>query len=670
MPLARLFRVFLLCSLPVVAGCQLFVDHADQEVYRLIERRQRDALGETQSAQIDRERVPRRVPGSAYDFVPNRADPAIPEAFATTAPAGDGSPTAGAAPRRSPEGSTPVAPLADSGRPTPDMQLKPLRPQSITDTPTTQPAAGAPTTRAAIAAADIHLDPLPAQASLGLSSRPLASQPAPLPERPLFTLSQALAYAFAHAREYQTAKEDLYLAALALSLERFLWTPQFVGNIGTQYANYGKVRDFDQAMAAVAQVGLEQRLPLGGTITARVVDDLMRDLTHHVTTGETGQAILEANIPLLRGAGLVAYESRFQAERNLIYAVRAFETFRRSFAVQIAGDFFSLQQLRQTMLNARQSTVAFRLLEARARAHFNAGRLLQLEVQRAETEVAAGENREVDTAEAYNTALDQFKIRLGMPTETPIDVPVEDMGEDVPSTQPIDDTSELEDALTMPSVSEQVATATGLKYRLDLMNDFDAIDDAARGVNIAENQLLPDLNASGSVVWNTDPNKLGSWKYEDDRVTWRAGLNLELPLNRYAERNRLRTALIQKRRAERAYDQARDLVILQVRRAMRRVAQQRTALLIQERNRDQALIRRRGARLRFEKGEVSNREVVDAENQLLDARNRLAASEARLRLAILEFRRDTGTLRVDDQGKWTRAVLVTSAPVATSQPSG
>src|SRR5207253_9955531 len=134
--------------------------------------------------------------------------------------------------------------------------------------------------------------------------------------RPILTLSAALGYAFAHSREFQRAKEDLYLAALALTLERHLWTPQFTGNVSSQYANCGQIRDFDHAMAAVAQVGVEQRLPLGGSVTAKVMDNLMRDLTHHITTGETGQAVLSANIPLLRGAGLVAQESRFQAERN------------------------------------------------------------------------------------------------------------------------------------------------------------------------------------------------------------------------------------------------------------------------------------------------------------------------------------------------------------------
>jgi outer membrane protein TolC len=50
-------------------------------------------------------------------------------------------------------------------------------------------------------------------------------------------------------------------------------------------------------------------------------------------------------------------------------------------------------------------------------------------------------------------------------------------------------------------------------------------------------------------------------------------------------------------------------------------------------------------------GKKDNRDVVDAETALLGARNRLAHAVAEYRNAILEFRRDTETLRVTDEGQ-------------------
>ncbi len=41
-------------------------------------------------------------------------------------------------------------------------------------------------------------------------------------------------------------------------------------------------------MDMVSQIAVEQRLPYGGEVTARVLNTLMRDLTNHVTTAKRG----------------------------------------------------------------------------------------------------------------------------------------------------------------------------------------------------------------------------------------------------------------------------------------------------------------------------------------------------------------------------------------------
>lgn len=630
-------------ALPLIAvllttfGCQWFVNDADNQVYSLIEKRQLQALGETRSAHIDQEKVPIKVDEEAYEFVPHPIDSDVPPEF-------EASTAAASQPTIAPEGEPATQPVNALSRvPTADLPAEPAANASAEIPPPIPPQEIPPETQPAqdVAPADV-----------------VTSQPAvnTRPAREL-TLSEALAYAFAHSRDFQSAKEDLYLAALALTLERHLWSPRFFGNVNTEYANYGEVRDFDHAMTTVAQVGVRQRLPLGGEVTARVIDTLMRDLTNHITTAETGAAILEANIPLLRGAGLVAYESRFQAERNLIYAVRNFENFRRSLTVLIAGDYFNLQQLRQGIVNSRESIRSLDQVAARAQARRRVGWETILNVQRAEQDKLNAMVSEANAIEAYRTALDSFKIRIGMSTEEEIEVTPADMGV-TPQTTPGMHVGSLEEALHLPAVSEEEAIDVALRYRLDLLNTLDQIDDAARGVKIAENNLLPDLNASGSLTYNSDPAEKNAWTYSSERQTARAAVNLELPLDRVAERNALRSTLIDKRRAERTYEEARDTVMLQVRRAIRRVQQQQTVLQVQMINRDLAINRRRAAEIEFEKGLTDNRDIVDAERQLLNARNQLAEAQANLRLAILQFRRDTGTLRVDDEGKWAAPVAM------------
>ncbi|NLE56921.1 MAG: TolC family protein [Planctomycetes bacterium] len=608
--------------LVVAAGCQWFADGADREVYRLIESRQRAALGETHDARIERGKSPVSVPGEAYSFVPRPIDAEVPEAFLRPAsqPAASGGP------------SSRPADLNSQG-----VEVQGSMPASTADAATTQPVT---LIRAESA------------------RQPVSTRPA----RPIMTLSGALKYAFQHSRQFQNAKEDLYLAALDLTLERHLWTPQFFGDVGVDLVNRGGEVNWDHALEAVAQAGVRQKLPYGGEITARVLANLVNDLSKRVNEGESGSMIVEANVPLLRGAGRVAYESRYRAERNLIYAVRTYEQYRRSLAVSIAGRYFNLQRLRQEIVNARESVEQFANDMARAEALWRVGRVEQLDVLRADQDRLRAINTEVDAVAAYETSLDRFKIEIGMPTETEIDVDYPaDITDSPTKTSGVMEPSSLEDALQMPDVPEEEAIRVALKYRLDFLNDMDRVDDAHRGVAIAENNLLPDLRMYGTVQMDTVPERVGALKYNTDEASYRTGMKLDLPLDRVAERNALRKSQIALQQAQRGLDDAKDVISLQVRESMREVQQQADSLRIQILSRDQALARRRAARLWFDLGKMNNRDVVEAQRELLESQNRLAEAQSQWRLAVLAFRLDTGTLRVDDEGQWYSAVASAAA---------
>lgn len=609
----------------VLGGCQFYLDGADDQVYKLVQTRQREAIHREQDARLPRPRVGQQgeYPDAAHDryaFVPSPSDDNVPPAFReTAAPAAAESPVA-----RTRSVSTSRPAIAES-QPSYSSGFE----ERISDSGRT--VASARTVESA-------------------ATRTAARE---------MGLSDVLAYAFRHSRQYQTAKENLYLAALSLTLERHLWEPRFFADLGVDYNYVGDLQQYDQALQAVGTAGVRQRLPYGGELIARAVNKGMGDLRDRAVDGASGQLILEGNLPLLRGAGPAAYETRYQAERNLIYAVRTFENFRRDLAVFIAGDYFNLQRLRQQIVNSQRSVRAFERDVGRTRAWFRTGRMIQLDVQRAEQAQLNAETQVVDALAAYENALDQFKIRLGMPTETPIHVQFPREPDAPAATQPSSDDA-LEAAIRMPAISEEDAIRVALQYRLDLKNEFDKIGDAARGIAVAQNNLLPDLNANGRVVWNTDKNLRDLVNYNAERVDYQAGLVLGVPLDRVAERNAYRQAYILKAQAERNYDEAKDDVTLQVRKAIRVVEQQRQVLRIAILNRNLAVDRRKSFDVRLAKGGVGgvdNRDLIEAENQLLDARNRLAQAQAQLSLAILQFRRDTGTLRVNDDGAWTEPSL-------------
>lgn len=457
----------------------------------------------------------------------------------------------------------------------------------------------------------------------------------------VFGLSDAIAYALINARQFQNAKEDLYLAGLDLSVERWLWTPRFSVNMRAEYANYGQVRDFDHAMSAVAEAAVTQRLPLGGEITARLIGSFMRDLGESVTSGETGTAILEANIPLLRGAGKVAYESRYAAERELIYAVRSYERFRRSFVVDIANDFFDLQVLKVSIDNTYGSYLSRYRSWEKTDFINRLGRSENIsDATRALSNLRSAEVALVARKEQFASALDRFKIRLGMPVDQPLDV--------LPFT---DDATGNQVETLIPAIDERTTIETALTFRLDLITSSDFVDDARRGVVIAKNRILPDLDLSGSVALATDPNQKSMLSYNTERATWRAAINLQMD-DRVPERAEYRRSLVTVRRAERSLDQDQDTVRADVRRALRQIARSRDVRDIQALNVRENELRRDAALAQYDLGKASNQDVIDAENELLQAQDSLANAIADYRTAILQFRLDTGTLLVTDEGNW------------------
>ena len=598
--------VVLLTSLSA-SGCRSFlIDRTDRQVYDVVRDRQLAALGATSPTNIGLETGDAELPESMYSFNPHPVRAEVPKPFRSSATRNEDPP------------------------------------QPLESKKTEPPARPKPSDKASA-----RVDPGDAssQDSVEDKAGPMLSQDifseAQRPRVKVFGLRDTLQYASHHARDLQDAKETLYLAALDLTLERHLWTPQFVSSIRADFADFGQIRDFDRAMTAVSDFSVSQRLPYGGTVTAQIINTLMRDLGVHTTSGETGSVILSADLPLLRGAGKVAYESRYVAERQLIYAVRTYERFRRTFLDDVASGYFNLQGLKSAIANTYGSYVSRRGLWIRSDFINRMGQSRNVfEAPRARSSFRRSESALVSAKERYETALDQFKIFIGMPVVEFLDVVDQDKDKDAASLDGL-----------LPQVDLKQATEVAMRYRLDYITSADRLDDARRGITIARNAILPDLDARLNATVDSDPTRLSSTSFNLERTTWRGTFELRMD-DRKRERNAYRQSLIDVRRAQRDYELMGDRVLADVRRAMRRVRQQESLRNIQELQVEENVRRAEAALAQFDLGMSTNQDVVDAEDELLAARNDLAAAISAYRIAILDFRRDTGTLRVSDEGWW------------------
>ena len=473
-------------------------------------------------------------------------------------------------------------------------------------------------------------------------------------------LEKSLAYAIEHSRQYRFGKEELYLTAIDLLAERHLWGPRFFDVLTTTLAGTPEAGDYDHAVELVNQLGVTQRLPYGGSVSASAlvnyVEAVRRASDSDIETGQAAAVNLGVIVPLVRGAGIVAQEDLIQAERSLIYAARSFERFRREFLVDVATRYFNLLAFQAQITNLEEQVRNFEWLSQRTAAFAEAGREPYFEVQRAEQQVLFARNNLLNAQENYASALDSFKLVLGMPTTQEA------------SIQPV------ELAIPEPELDAEAAVQTAWTYRLDLQTRANLVDDAVRGLKVAENQMLPDLDTFGDVTVPTDPGKQNAGQDLDaGEGEYRAGVRLSAPLDRRLEELDRRKAMITLDRARRSYTQLRDQVALEVRSSVRRIHQAQFTLELQERNVTLSERRLQGVVLRLDV--LGPRDFIEAQEDLLEASNRRDAAVRDLRVSVLQFLLNSGQMRVAPDGRWMpparlSPVEIAAEPAAEGQANG
>ncbi len=451
------------------------------------------------------------------------------------------------------------------------------------------------------------------------------------------SLTAAVALATAQNRIYQTQKEDLYLQALRLTLARHEFNPQFFGILGGRYNRNAA----DESVSASSEFGLNQLLAEGANISVSIANDWLRFLTGDPRRSLGSLLTASFTQPLLRGAGReIVQENLTQSERDTLYELRSFNRFRKTFVVSIINDYFSvleaLDQVENAKNNYQRLTVAYEQLKMLGEA----GRQKPFEVDQAEQSKLAAWDNYVSTQESYKQVLDQFKIRLALPTDAEVSL----------------DPNELR-ALESQDISEPNYPLTeamdqALQERLDLANSRDQVADAERKVQVAKNNLAAALNLVGSAnVNSTEPTSLERLRFHEGDYS--LGLDMDLPLERKAERNAYRTALITVSRQQRAYELGIDEVKLSVRQAYRDLREAASRYKIQQLSMDLAHKRVESTTMLVDAGRATTRDLLDSNRALLDAQNARTAALVAYTIAKLNFFLNIEILQVQPDGMWS-----------------
>jgi hypothetical protein len=157
----------------------------------------------------------------------------------------------------------------------------------------------------------------------------------------LLTLDQAAELAMFNSREYQDARENLFIAALPVTQERFAFIAQAFAAQEAIRAYTGRDTPRGQTSTWTLNngTGFSKILPTGALLLLSFSNQTIFSFLNPKTITSVTTLNFSAIQPFLRGGGwVVGLESLTQAERNLVYAIRDFARFRKQLYVEIASN--------------------------------------------------------------------------------------------------------------------------------------------------------------------------------------------------------------------------------------------------------------------------------------------------------------------------------------------
>ena len=563
----------------------------------------------------------------------------------------------------------------------------------------------------------------------------------------ILTMEKAFQLALVNSRGYQFQLENIYVNALPVTLQRFSFQPQFLVGISPTTAVGGNgaslgggigpaVSPANSFLYNTRETGAQLSTLNLGTVAGvgklfdngtRVLASFANSIVFNFVGRNPAQPTvrsflpIQAIVPFLRGGGrAITLEALTQAERNLLYSVRLFAKYRQEFTVttlvqaqsvtfgttattvgpSIGGGptdpgigFLNLVEDIQIVENYRKNLAVFERIAEVYKELINgeSSGLSTLQLDQILQNGQSARSQLIQSRTTYRNDLDQYKLQLGMPPDTPM-VPdrsrtagfkrvfeaidewatsedrllsdldvitarlpkLENIVLDGRSFQAVftdGDDSELENLLL-------IAERTALENRLDLMNARAQLYDTWRQIRVSANALkgVFTVAATNSIV--TPPTTNNPFGFLDQAKQFSLVINAELPLVRVAERNNFRLQLINYERQRRALQFTEDALKYQLRQEIRQmeqvyqqyeIAQKNLVLTI--RQKDQAfeqIIAPPASTNVNNNAATQTLSLISAQTGVINNENSLVNLWYQYQVQRLQVYRDLGTLPYDE----------------------
>lgn len=436
----------------------------------------------------------------------------------------------------------------------------------------------------------------------------------PTPGAPTIGLATAVALGLEHNRSLLSAADGVTAARTNEAVSRAAFYPKLT-------PSYARSED-------TSTYGLEasQKLPWSGASVSASAAYTTEPSTSALP--RTTDLRVSVTQPLLRGFGPTATHFELTNSRRARQSrERSFELSRQRLAVDVTRAFYRVVQQRQLLLVARDSLHRNQRLQAASEARLQVGRVSKLDVFRAQLQAAQAEESAVRAEAGLASALESFRVLLGLGPTDPLEPEAVRLPEDL-----VEEAEPLEALL-----------ARARERRLELAEARDLVDDARRSHSVARQNLLPRLDLGLTYLQRgSGPDFHSALDTADEQVLF--SLTTSYPLERSQAAAQSALAELDRRGRERDLVQRELDVEGEVRSAHRELERIRKSVELQRRSVDVAQSQLRLSTLRYQRGLASNFDVVDAESSLVLARSTLVTLLTDYQVARAELARVTGTL--------------------------
>ena len=379
-----------------------------------------------------------------------------------------------------------------------------------------------------------------------------------------------------------------------------------------------------------ANASLDQLLPSGATASAAFTNFWSRDnLGLPASRFAQPELTLSLSQPLLKGFGKRVTERGITTaddamERSLAdWNQKALDT-----AAEARNRFLTLIKAREGLATRNASLAVARRVHEENQARVKAGVLAAFELQDSELGVLQREKDLLDAELAERDAADQLRLTLHLPAGTDL-VPGETSWTDVPDP------------------SEEDAFGIALRRRPDLSKARSTLKTAEFNERIFRNLALPALSLEGSAGVTGTATDYGD--AIDDMKSgkspnWAVGLRFSVPLGNNAARADVAATRLKASQARAGVAVLEETAALEIRTALRALETRRKQEEVSRKGVDVAETRLASFLKRGKLGLATTKDVLDAEANLVQAKDNLSAARADFQSALTSLWKSTGEL--------------------------